>query len=473
MADSVAPSVVRDPSQVDLAMVRQMGNPSTHNISGEMPRARDLAVMPSGPDGAQNVAKPLGTIPEDLGQETRGILDGWGDIGGAKRSPPRSVMEVDSPGDEFPADENEQGGDEGGDGADDRFHEGSVYGEGAVMDPEQERHDKVSYLSDIDMLARELKIYNPPKRYTLDDDIDDIRFERDRLQLQVQATRGAQTFKGGIKFTAMFLEIMNDKMLRGAVPIKGLHKEICSDMRDGKYDSPLTRLYKKHFRRGTTSPEMELGMLMGNSVMRVVGKNLVGKQAFRNFVEDTVGENVLPASATNVRVASSADMPNAQTMDSPFEPAAPLAPEAGPGPGAQQSAGSQETQELKTKLSQLEALQMNERRQFQAQMMQMSRMAESLGERHREVSNELAKQRQKQEQAERRASAAMRELQQARSQSRKAAEVEAADESGSVASGQVTPHAEEDADEASVLNVFDDKGKGKGRRGSPPLKLNM
>ena len=512
VAPSVATSVAVEPSKKEIAYARQMGNPSTHDTSGKMPTRRDLELLPGGPSSGASArqAAALPAVPEMENNTTKTaeeMLREW-----QEDQPPQGLedepeMEVTVPLGDEPEREPEREPEaprEGGslpppDDGDNktalvevtRFHEGSVYGErGRERNPEEEKHDKISYLHDIDMLARELKVYNPPKRFGVEDDIDDIRFERDRLQLQVQARRGAQAFKGGIKFTAMFLEIMNDKVLRGAVPIKGLHQEICRDMKDGKYDSPLTRIYKKHFRRGTTSPEMELGLMMGNTVARVVGKNLIGKQGFKSFLEDTTD------SGAPVQVMpNQADVPAAMTMEGPtgmhqpFEPARPVAPPPPPAaPAAGPTPNLQEENRLRAEFARLEKAREADRQQFAAQMNQMGRMAESLGDRHRALNKELTAERQKMQMMEEEHQRLRQSLEEARRRDQQALQRELQREREQLRAGQEEGHEDEPEDvvveaeaaaspdatppRGGTLEIYDDK-KHKEKRKSPPLKLNM
>ena len=500
MAESVATSVVQEPSKIDAAMVRQLGNADTHDVAGKMPSRQDLASQPSGPVAA--AAGGRVTNHDQASREAEALASSWGASPPSPHAPRSVIEEVDEPraDEDSPSvslHEEEDADDDRRSapidaksaviplgGVSDKFHEGSVYGEaGRQRSPEEEAQDKISYLHDIDMLARELKVYNPPQRMTMRDDVEDIRFERDRLQLQVQAKRGAQAFKGGIKFTAMFLEIMNDKVLRGAVPIKGLHQEICRDMRDGKYDSPLTRIYKKHFRRSSTSPEMELGLLMGNTVARVVGKNLVGKQGFKNFLEDTdnAPATVVTAPAPVVQPPAAADVPAAQTMAPPtaaFMPPAPVAPPKSQGPSEEEK---RQQMALRARLNAVEKEREIERSRFAQQMQQMGRMAESLGERQRQLVNEVAEQKRREELAQSRARELEKKLEERDEQERRRSREDREDrEDRSIYSGSSMSGEEEDEDEeeeeekddASVLEVYDDKKK-KDRRKSPPLKLNM
>ena len=84
--------------------------------------------------------------------------------------------------------------------------------------------------------------------------------------------------------------------------VDGFSNNLCKDM--SKFNKPLTKMYRKYWRRGTSSPEMELAMIVfGALAMTVMGnKGLMGSKAAepmtRPQVPDASGASGLAAGAS-------------------------------------------------------------------------------------------------------------------------------------------------------------------------------
>jgi len=102
------------------------------------------------------------------------------------------------------------------------------------------------------------------KLYTLDDRIEDMEFEVRRHLLNAEERRSVEFMRDSMRLMFTGIEIANGK-LGPFLDLDGWAADIGKDI--NKYDSALSRLYRKYWRRSAMSPEMELAV----GVLRSMG----------------------------------------------------------------------------------------------------------------------------------------------------------------------------------------------------------
>ena len=135
------------------------------------------------------------------------------------------------------------------------------------------RAEKEAILQDLHNLAR------PPTNIKLTREfdvelhtLDELQFEYDRIQSELNANQMVDYAKQGIKFGVGGIEMFLKNT--GFVAVDGWYKNSCSDM--NKYNRPLLKLYKRYWRKVSMSPVMELGMLLFGSLAWTVAENKMG-----------------------------------------------------------------------------------------------------------------------------------------------------------------------------------------------------
>lgn len=130
--------------------------------------------------------------------------------------------------------------------------------------------EKEGLLLELQMLEKQ-GIYKATRHFTMDDSIEELQFQVDRANSIFGAQQAVEFAKTGIKVGASALEMALKKF--GLTMMTGLSANLCSDM--NKFNRPLTKLYRKYWRRGggLTSPETELLMVVGGSMLMTAVQN--------------------------------------------------------------------------------------------------------------------------------------------------------------------------------------------------------
>ena len=103
------------------------------------------------------------------------------------------------------------------------------------------------------------------RSYTMEDTLDDIQFEFDRIKTHLQTVNNVGMISDGLMFVFQGLEFANNQF----GPILQLDGWSAAAKKDKqKYNHVIERLYKKHWRHGNTSPEVEFGWLIGSSMLK-------------------------------------------------------------------------------------------------------------------------------------------------------------------------------------------------------------
>jgi len=106
---------------------------------------------------------------------------------------------------------------------------------------------------------------------TMKDSLEEISFQYDRCQSEIEARRMVNLAKSSIDVGAGLIEMVAKNF--GFPLLDGYHKSLCSDM--NRFDRPLTKIYKKYWRRGSQKPEMELAMIVIGSFGWTVMSNMM------------------------------------------------------------------------------------------------------------------------------------------------------------------------------------------------------
>ena len=126
---------------------------------------------------------------------------------------------------------------------------------------DRELLDKQAILLDMEKLK--LQGIQLSKNWTLDDRLDDMRFEMRRHTLHLEEMNNINIMRDGMRLMCTGVEMISGKI--GILDIDGWATEVCSDM--GRYDTALGRIYRKYWKRSTsTSPEMEIVMGLVGSI---------------------------------------------------------------------------------------------------------------------------------------------------------------------------------------------------------------
>lgn len=109
--------------------------------------------------------------------------------------------------------------------------------------------------------------------YTMDDALVDIQFEYDRIKTHLETKTNVAFVSDMLMFGFQGIEMANQKW----GPILELNGWAASVQEDKpKYNRVVERLYKKHWRYGSMSPEAEFAWLVGSSMVKHHLKNKWG-----------------------------------------------------------------------------------------------------------------------------------------------------------------------------------------------------
>lgn len=143
-----------------------------------------------------------------------------------------------------------------------------------------EENDDYEILQEKEALLQDILAYErPPHNLKLTRQwnvqlhtLDELQFEYDRIQSELNANQMVDMAKSGIKFGIGGLEMFLKQS--GFHAVDGWYKNSCGDM--NKYNRPLIKLYKRYWRKTSMSPIMELGFLMFGSLAWTVAENKMG-----------------------------------------------------------------------------------------------------------------------------------------------------------------------------------------------------
>ena len=128
---------------------------------------------------------------------------------------------------------------------------------------EEINREKQGYLLELEKLRQQG--VQLTKAYTMADTLEEIQYEYERIKMNQDSINAVNFMRDVMKLALTGVELANAK-LGPVLHLDGWSKEVTSDMH--RYDHCLERLYKKHWRKGSMSPESELlFLLLGSMIM--------------------------------------------------------------------------------------------------------------------------------------------------------------------------------------------------------------
>ena len=173
--------------------------------------------------------------------------------------------------------------------------------------------EKEGLLMELQMLEKQ-GIYKPTRLYSMSDTIEELQFQVDRANSNYGAQQAVDFAKTGIRVGSTLLEMLFKWLNINA--LDNFSGNLCKDM--NKFNRPLTRMYRKYWRRGgISSPETELLMIvLGSMAMTVVqNKNLGGIAS--SFMKPSSSSSSAPAAAVPKVPFSIPGMPMPSAFQAP------------------------------------------------------------------------------------------------------------------------------------------------------------
>lgn len=132
--------------------------------------------------------------------------------------------------------------------------------------------EKQSVLLELERLRRQNIVLS--KEYTMNDRLEDMQFEVRRHLLNIDEQNTLQFMRDGLRLFFTGIEIANSQF-GPFLDLDGWAASVGGDIE--KYDSALSRMYRKYWRRSTMSPEMELTVgILGSIGMHHFQKKMMG-----------------------------------------------------------------------------------------------------------------------------------------------------------------------------------------------------
>lgn len=120
---------------------------------------------------------------------------------------------------------------------------------------------KQSVLLDLDRLR--LRGVRLTREYTIADNLEDMTFELQRHLSHIDEESTVSMMRDVVRVMCTGIEMGNARF-GPWLELDGWSTEVCSDI--GRFDPALSGLYRKYFRRGTSSPEMQMVTALAGSV---------------------------------------------------------------------------------------------------------------------------------------------------------------------------------------------------------------
>ena len=136
-------------------------------------------------------------------------------------------------------------------------------GEYKTYTQEEIDREKQGYLLELDKLS--MQGVTLTKKYSMEDTLEAIQYEYERIKMNMDTMNAVNFMRDVLKLVLTGVELANSN-LGPILHLDGWSNEVTTDMH--RYDHCLERLYKKHWRKGSMSPESELVfLLVGSMVM--------------------------------------------------------------------------------------------------------------------------------------------------------------------------------------------------------------
>jgi hypothetical protein len=155
--------------------------------------------------------------------------------------------------------------------------EDPVYTEAKKMSAVDVTLEKEALLYELEIMEKQgsIKLH---RQLTIADDLDTIQYQYDRANMIISTQQTVEWAKTGIRMGSGLVETFAKKF--GIHMIDGFSNNLCKDM--SKFNKPLTKMYRKYWRRGSSSPETELAMIVfGSLAMTVLANRSSSREAPR------------------------------------------------------------------------------------------------------------------------------------------------------------------------------------------------
>jgi len=132
--------------------------------------------------------------------------------------------------------------------------------EEAAAEHEREKLGMIDFIN-----KKAMRGVRTTKNYTRDDPFDEIQFEYERIKTNEETNGAVNLMREGLRFMCQGVEMGNEKF----GPILSLNRWVETKLAPetmSRFDPVLEKLYKKHWRKGSMAPELELLMLVGGSM---------------------------------------------------------------------------------------------------------------------------------------------------------------------------------------------------------------
>ena len=193
--------------------------------------------------------------------------------------------------------------------------------------PKENVHEKARQESDVDVnIEKEALLYEIElmekqgqiklhRTLTMHNSLDEIQYQYDRANMIISTQQTVDWAKTGIKMGSSVLEALLKRF--GLNVVDGFSNNLCKDM--SKFNKPLTKMYRKYWRRGTSSPEMELAMIVfGALAMTVIGNK--GFMGGSKSTSEPMARPVPPSVPPSIQHNESAMRPPGSSSNAPSVP---------------------------------------------------------------------------------------------------------------------------------------------------------
>ena len=144
-------------------------------------------------------------------------------------------------------------------------------------DMETETLEKQSLLLDLQRLK--IQGIQLSKEWTINDKLEDMTLEIRRHTLHMDEVANVQTMRDGLRFVCTGIEMLNNRV--GLLDLEGWSSEVCKDL--GKHDANLSRIYRKYWRRtSSSSPELDIAASLVASMGMYHFKQKMNKKIYDN-----------------------------------------------------------------------------------------------------------------------------------------------------------------------------------------------
>jgi hypothetical protein len=159
---------------------------------------------------------------------------------------------------------------------------------------EEIEYEKQALLEELQSLQKQGS-YTPIKNLTLKDTLEEIQFQYDRVQNDISTSQGVQMVISGIKMGSSILETLLKKF--GFLSVDGFSQNLCKD--PAKFNRPVTKLYKRYWRKGNMSPEAELSMIILGSLAWTIVQNKMQSPFSSSLEPKNLSAASIPESFSN------------------------------------------------------------------------------------------------------------------------------------------------------------------------------